>query len=305
MAMSVELLAKSIAWQAASRPTLRLVLSGYTVSAMSSDSTKPRLHHAGRALLHAGSFRKRGARSLRRRLDAGRASRQPSSRPRSPSSARAPSSRTTTRPTSASTARSIRTAAASTAASIATPGRATPISSSRRAWTSRPSSSPRPTPPSCCARRSPSPATSRSPIALGANTDCYQPIERKYRITRQILEVLAECEHPVTMVTKSALVERDLDLLGPMAQKNLVQRLRLDRHARPRARAQARAARGEPATAPGYPAKPVRRQSALRRDGGGADSGAERQDHGARARGRGAPPARARRPTSSCGCRTS
>lgn len=61
-----------------------------------------------------------------------------------------------------------------------------------------------------------------SPIALGANTDCYQPIERKYKITRQILEVLAECEHPVTMVTKSALVERDLDLLAPMAEKNLV-----------------------------------------------------------------------------------
>jgi DNA repair photolyase len=61
-----------------------------------------------------------------------------------------------------------------------------------------------------------------SPIALGANTDCYQPIERKYRITRQILEVLAECEHPVTMVTKSALVERDLDLLAPMAKHNLV-----------------------------------------------------------------------------------
>src|SRR3989454_7840177 len=61
-----------------------------------------------------------------------------------------------------------------------------------------------------------------SPIALGANTDCYQPIERKYRITRQILEVLAECNHPVTIVTKSALVERDLDILGPMAGKNLV-----------------------------------------------------------------------------------
>jgi DNA repair photolyase len=61
-----------------------------------------------------------------------------------------------------------------------------------------------------------------SAIALGANTDCYQPIERKYRITRQILEVLAECLHPVTIVTKSALVERDLDLLGPMAAKNLV-----------------------------------------------------------------------------------
>jgi DNA repair photolyase len=66
------------------------------------------------------------------------------------------------------------------------------------------------------------PGYAPAPIALGANTDCYQPIERKYRITRQILEVLAECEHPVTIVTKSALVERDLDLLGPMAEKNLV-----------------------------------------------------------------------------------
>jgi DNA repair photolyase len=66
------------------------------------------------------------------------------------------------------------------------------------------------------------PGYAPSPIALGANTDCYQPIERKYRITRQILEVLAECEHPVTMVTKSALIERDLDLLAPMAAKSLV-----------------------------------------------------------------------------------
>ena len=66
------------------------------------------------------------------------------------------------------------------------------------------------------------PGYAPQPIALGANTDCYQPIERKFKITRQILEVLAECEHPVTLVTKSALVERDLDLLAPMAAKNLV-----------------------------------------------------------------------------------
>jgi len=66
------------------------------------------------------------------------------------------------------------------------------------------------------------PGYTPKPIALGANTDCYQPIERKFRITREILEVLAECDHPVTLVTKSALVERDLDLLGPMAAKNLV-----------------------------------------------------------------------------------
>ncbi|OGA60545.1 MAG: DNA repair photolyase [Betaproteobacteria bacterium RIFCSPLOWO2_12_FULL_65_14] len=66
------------------------------------------------------------------------------------------------------------------------------------------------------------PGYAPQPVALGANTDCYQPIERKYRVTRQILEVLADCEHPVTLITKSALVERDLDILGPMAKKNLV-----------------------------------------------------------------------------------
>jgi DNA repair photolyase len=60
-------------------------------------------------------------------------------------------------------------------------------------------------------------------INLGANTDPYQPIEREYRITRQVIEVLAECRHPLTIITKNALVERDLDLLAPMAQQKLVQ----------------------------------------------------------------------------------
>jgi DNA repair photolyase len=60
------------------------------------------------------------------------------------------------------------------------------------------------------------------PIALGANTDPYQPIEREYKITRGVIEVLAACNHPLTIVTKSALVERDLDLLAPMARKNLL-----------------------------------------------------------------------------------
>jgi DNA repair photolyase len=59
-------------------------------------------------------------------------------------------------------------------------------------------------------------------ISLGANTDPYQPIEREYKITRGILEVLAECNHPLSIVTKNALVERDIDLLAPMAEKNLV-----------------------------------------------------------------------------------
>lgn len=59
-------------------------------------------------------------------------------------------------------------------------------------------------------------------IALGSNTDPYQPIERTQRITRSILEVLSRANHPVGIVTKSALVVRDLDLLGLMAQRGLV-----------------------------------------------------------------------------------
>jgi DNA repair photolyase len=60
-----------------------------------------------------------------------------------------------------------------------------------------------------------------SPISIGANTDCYQPSERRYGITRKLIAVLAECKHPLTIVTKSALIERDLDLLGPMGRANL------------------------------------------------------------------------------------
>ena len=59
------------------------------------------------------------------------------------------------------------------------------------------------------------------PIALGSNTDPYQPIEREWKVTRSILEVLAECEHPFSIVTKSARVERDLDLIAKMAAKNM------------------------------------------------------------------------------------
>ena len=58
-------------------------------------------------------------------------------------------------------------------------------------------------------------------IAMGTNTDPYQPIERRLKITRSILEVLAAHDHPVSIVTKSALVTRDLDILGPMAAKGL------------------------------------------------------------------------------------
>ena len=58
-------------------------------------------------------------------------------------------------------------------------------------------------------------------IALGTNTDPYQPTEREHRITRSLLEVMAECGQPVGIVTKNALVLRDLDLLAPMAARGL------------------------------------------------------------------------------------
>ncbi len=58
-------------------------------------------------------------------------------------------------------------------------------------------------------------------ISLGSNTDPYQPIERRYHITRQILEVLSECRHPCGIVTKSGLILRDADILAPMARMNL------------------------------------------------------------------------------------
>ncbi len=60
-----------------------------------------------------------------------------------------------------------------------------------------------------------------APIAMGTNTDPYQPVERKLRITRAILEVLSKHNHPVTIVTKGAGITRDLDILAPMAAKGL------------------------------------------------------------------------------------
>ncbi|MCK3775681.1 MULTISPECIES: PA0069 family radical SAM protein [Ensifer] len=60
------------------------------------------------------------------------------------------------------------------------------------------------------------------PIAIGTNTDPYQPIEKEWRIMRQILEVLRDANHPVMIVTKSAMVTRDIDILAPMAEKGLV-----------------------------------------------------------------------------------
>ncbi len=61
-----------------------------------------------------------------------------------------------------------------------------------------------------------------SPIQFAGDTDIYQPLEKELRITRGVLEVLSEFNHPVMLITKSALILRDLDLLAPMAEKGLV-----------------------------------------------------------------------------------
>ena len=60
------------------------------------------------------------------------------------------------------------------------------------------------------------------PIMLAGNTDCYQPAERRFGITRQILEVLWKHKHPVGLITKNSLILRDLDLLKPMAAQQLL-----------------------------------------------------------------------------------
>lgn len=58
-------------------------------------------------------------------------------------------------------------------------------------------------------------------IALGVNTDAYQPVEKRLRLTRALLEVLSEFNHPVSLLTKSALIQRDIDLIAPLAEKGL------------------------------------------------------------------------------------
>ncbi|MBS8261324.1 radical SAM protein [Roseibium polysiphoniae] len=65
------------------------------------------------------------------------------------------------------------------------------------------------------------PGYAPKPIAIGTNTDAYQPAERSYTLMREILDVLDRYHHPVAIVTKSALVERDIDILARMAERNL------------------------------------------------------------------------------------
>lgn len=61
-----------------------------------------------------------------------------------------------------------------------------------------------------------------APIVLSGNTDCYQPVERKHQLTRQILEIFLRYKHPTGIITKNALITRDLDLMGELADLNLI-----------------------------------------------------------------------------------
>lgn len=66
------------------------------------------------------------------------------------------------------------------------------------------------------------PRYSVTPIALGVNTDAYQPIEKRLQLTRRLLSTFARYRHPVGLITKSALIERDLDVIGELAERQLV-----------------------------------------------------------------------------------
>ena len=79
----------------------------------------------------------------------------------------------------------------------------------------------KPTGPNLLLRELSRPAYVPRPIALGMNTDAYQPIEKKLSLTRRFLEILSAHHHPVTILTKSTLIERDIDLLAPMAARGL------------------------------------------------------------------------------------
>lgn len=76
--------------------------------------------------------------------------------------------------------------------------------------------------PLLLAKKLASPSWKAAPIMLSGNTDCYQPIESKLRITRSILEVLERYQHPVGMITKNALILRDIDIISRMASNQLV-----------------------------------------------------------------------------------
>ena len=207
------------------------------------------------------------------------------------------------RPTFPSTARSIPIAAASMAASTALRGRRTAIWACRRGSISNRSCSPSRMRRGCSTRSLSKEGYQPRTIAIGTNTDPYQPIEKQYRIMREILEVLEARSHPVGIVTKSALVARDIDILSRMAERGLAKvALSVTTLDRMLARTM------EPRAA-----TPTRRLEAIRQldrgrhpdlGHGGADhSGPHRPGDRAHPRFGRAMPARARPATSSCACR--
>ncbi len=81
----------------------------------------------------------------------------------------------------------------------------------------------RPDAPAVLAAELRKPGYRAAPLALGTNTDCWQPIEARLRIARGLVQVLSDFGHPVTITTRAALIERDLDLLAPMAARGLAE----------------------------------------------------------------------------------
>ena len=113
-------------------------------------------------------------------------------------------------------------------------------------------------------------------IAMSGVTDCYQPAERRFRITRGCLEVLAEFRNPVGIVTKNHLVTRDLDLLGELARFNAAAVYVSRDHARHHAGREHRAAHLDAGDAPARHRATQRGGDSRRRDGGAGDSRAQR-----------------------------
>ena len=124
-------------------------------------------------------------------------------------------------PDISSTVRSIPIAAASTGASIVSPVRPTLIWVYRQGWTFESKLFAKPDAAKMLDKELSKPGYTAKTIAIGTNTDPYQPVEKKWRIMRDILQVLEAHQHPVGIVTKSALVVRDQDILARMAEKGL------------------------------------------------------------------------------------
>ena len=93
------------------------------------------------------------------------------------------------------------------------------MSASRPGSTSRAASSSSPRPGGCWRASCAKPSYKPGPIHIGGNTDPYQPQERRLRVTRGVLETLERFGHPFSIITKSALILRDADIIGPMGAR--------------------------------------------------------------------------------------